>query len=98
MMLEAVKKTLRITHTKLDDSIQDTIKSARAEMIRLGILAYKAEDDSDPLIGEAIKTYCQMSYANDPKKQEMFEKSWCTQVDGLRKSRKYNTKEGGQDV
>ena len=90
-MLEAVKKTLRITHTKLDDSIQDTIKSARAEMKRLGILAYKAECDEDPLIREAIKTYCQMEYTDDEKKYEMFKKSWETQVDGLRKSRKYNT-------
>lgn len=98
MMLEAVKKTLRITHTKLDDRIQDTIESARAEMIRLGILAYKAENDSDPLIRDAIETYCQMKYTKDPKKREMFEKSWCTQVDGLRKSRKYNTKEGDLDV
>ena len=97
-MLEAVKKSLRITHTKLDDSIQDTINAARAEFIRLGILPYKAEDDNDPLIREAIKTYCQMEYTDDAKKREMFYKSWETQVDGLRKSRNYITKEGGENV
>lgn len=97
-MLEAVKKSLRITHTKLDDSILDTIETARAELIRLGILVYKAEDDTDPLIREAIKTYCQMQYTDDEKKHEMFYKSWEVQVDGLRKSRTYNTKEGDLNV
>jgi len=97
-MLEAVKKTLRITHTKLDDSIQDTIKAARAELIRLGILVSKAEDDSDPLIREAIKTYCQMEYTDDDKKREMFYKSWEVQADGLRKCRAYNTEAGDSDV
>ena len=97
-MLEAVKETLRITHTKLDDSIQDTINTARAELIRLGILASKAEDDNDPLIRDAIKTFCQMKYTGDVKKQEMFYKSWEVQVDGLRKSRMYKTKAGDEDV
>ena len=97
-MLEAVKKSLRITHTMLDDSIQDTIKAARAELIRLGILPYKAEDDKDPLIREAIKTYCQMEYTDDEKKREMFYKSWEVQADGLRKSRAYTTKEGDANV
>ena len=97
-MLEAVKKSLRITHTMLDDSIQDTINAARAELIRLGILPYKAEDDKDPLIREAIKTYCQMEYTDDEKKREMFYKSWEVQADGLRKSRAYTTKEGDANV
>jgi uncharacterized phage protein (predicted DNA packaging) len=96
-MLEAVKKTLRITHTKLDDSIQDTINTARAELIRLGILASKAEDDEDPLIRDAIKTFCQMSYTDDEKKREMFYKSWEVQADGLRKSSGYRKEGGGEE-
>ena len=95
-MLEAVKKTLRITHTKLDDSIQDTINTARAELIRLGILASKAEDDEDPLIRDAIKTFCQMSYTDDEKKREMIYKSWEVQADGLRKSSGYRDDRGGE--
>ena len=97
MILEDVKQRLRFTHTKLDDDIKATINTAKAEMIRLGILTSKAADENDPLIAEAIKTFCQREFTDDEKKYEMFNKSWETQVDGLRKSRKYK-RDGDSDV
>lgn len=93
MILDDVKARLRISHTKLDNDINGTIKTAKAEMIRLGILPSKAENDEDPLIAEAIKTFCQKQYTDDEKKQEMFTLSWEVQVDGLRKHRGYNKEE-----
>lgn len=88
-MLDAVKQRLRISHAKLDPDILRTIETAKAELIRLGVLALKANDANDPLIMEAIVTYCQREFTDDDKKYEMYTKSWETQVDGLRKSKGY---------
>lgn len=85
-MLEKVKLALRISHTLLDADIMDTINTARAEMVRVGIDNQKANDDSDALIVQAIKTYCLWQYSNDVKMQEGFLKSWQYQLENLRKS------------
>ena len=89
MLTEDVKTALRISHTKLDDDISKKIESAKAEMVRLGVSLSKANDESDPLISEAIITYVRRDYEEDPVKNEMFTKSWESQVDGLRKSTGY---------
>lgn len=84
-MLEKVKIALRIRHTYLDSDIQDTIKTARAEMIRAGIIPKVANCEHE-LIEMAIKTYCQYVYANDSKIADGYFKSWEYQLDNIRKS------------
>lgn len=88
-MLEKVKLALRISHTLLDNDIEDTIRTARAEMIRSGVAECKVEDETDDLITSAIKTYCLFSYANDTKMQEGYFKSFTYQIENLRKSSEY---------
>ena len=92
-MLGRIKVALRITHDFLDDDINDTISSARAEMIRSGVLEEKANDDGDMLIVSAIKTYCLSVYCSDTQKADGYRKSWEYQLECLRKSIGY-TKEG----
>lgn len=87
-MLEKVKLALQITTTEFDSDILDNIAAARAEMIRSGISAVKANSDDDPLITRAIKTYCQKEYSDDDL-SERFEDSWKYQLDNLRKSKGY---------
>lgn len=84
-MLEKVKKALRISHDYLNEDIEDTINTARAELIRSGVDKAIAECDSD-LTQMAIKTYCQFVYAEDQKMKDGYEKSWMYQLDALRKS------------
>jgi len=84
-MLEKVKLALRINHTFLDADIEDTIQTARAEMLRSGIsedICYSSID----LVEMAIKTYCLFVYANDTKMSEGYFKSWQYQLDNIRKS------------
>lgn len=95
-MLEKVKIALRIEHDFLDNDIIDTISSARAEMIRSGILEEKTMDEEDSLITNAIKTFCLYVYS-ESKTAEGYLKSWNYQLDCLRKSSGY-MKEGGSDV
>lgn len=89
-MLEKVKLALRISHNVLDSDINNTIDTARAELIRSGVSEEKA-NSNDVLVENAIKTYCLFVYTNDDKRAQGFFESWQYQLDNLRKSSEYNT-------
>lgn len=84
-MLDKVKLALRITHTMLDSDIQDTINTARSEMVRAGVSEELANSDIN-LVQQAIKTFCQWQYCNDEKKTDGFFVSWQYQLENLRKA------------
>lgn len=87
-ILEKVKKTLRISHDKIDDLLTEDIETARAEMIRAGVSVYTANAAGDKLIDSAIVAYCLWKNAADAQK-EGYWKSWEMQLDNLRKSTAY---------
>jgi len=91
-MLEKVKLALQITTNEFDSDIEENIAAARAEMIRSGVVADKANSDNDALITKAIKTFCQKEYLDDDM-SERYEESWKYQLDNLRKSKGYMVKE-----
>lgn len=84
-LLEKVKVALRISHDKLNDEIQDTINTAKKELERAGILSSMILD-TDPLIVDAVKTFCKYSFASNDKMREGFFESWQYQLDCLRKT------------
>lgn len=88
-MLEKVKISLRISHTKLDNDILDTIASARTELVRVGVDPSVANADDNELVNMCIKTYCLMIYAVDMTQREGYQKSFELQLDNLRKSVDY---------
>ena len=79
-MLDKIKLALRISHNHLDDDIRETINTARAEMVRAGVLPDVANGDSE-VVEMAIKTYCLYIY-----RDERYGESWLYQLDCLRKS------------
>ena len=87
-MLTEVKLALRISHDKLDTEIQSSIDAAEAEMIRAGVVEASIIE-TDPLIADAIKTYCKYSFASDIKLREGYFTSWQYQLDCLRRSKNY---------
>lgn len=97
-MLATIKQALRITHNKLDTDIQNTIDASKKELIRIGCAesivngtVVSSTTVYEPLIIEAVKTYCQMNYTDDTKKREMYTLAWENISDSLRKSSAYNT-------
>lgn len=88
-MLERIKLALRISHNLLDNEILQNIAVARAEMVRSGVSEQKSQDDNDPLICNAIKIYCLYAMASDEKMSDGYWKSWCYQLENLRKSTGY---------
>jgi len=85
-MLELIKQELRITHDKLDSSIELAIASARAEMVRAGVPQSVAEDEDNVLITQAISAYCKYILTDDDKIQQKYFESFQYQLDNLRKS------------
>lgn len=47
MMLEVVKKALRVSHNALDDEIDDLIEAARTDLKLSGVSGFKSNDDTD---------------------------------------------------
>lgn len=64
-MLDKVRQALRITHEKLDDELQDVINACVYDLLVAGI---KKIDENDPLIQQAVKTYCKAEYEQDVNK------------------------------
>lgn len=84
-MLQRVKTALRISHNLLDDEIEETISTARAEMIRAGVSAEVAASESG-VVAMAVKTYCLAILSADDKTREGFWKSWESQLENIRKT------------
>lgn len=57
-MLQAAKQSLRISHSKSDTDIQDTINACKADLERAGI----SVNEEDPLIIQAVKLFCRWFY------------------------------------
>ena len=64
-MLDDVKIALRVSHTALNGEITDLIAAAREDLILAGVLASKANSNTDPLIKRYIVTYCKAYFGMD---------------------------------
>lgn len=62
-MLNKVKLALRINHSFLDSALNDQISECRADMIRAGVPADIAEDDTNILVSGCILTFCKFKNA-----------------------------------
>ena len=88
---EAVTTSLRLSTkaaTSLSKGIDRNIKTARLDLIRMGVSSVLVGLDGEPtgeLIAEAIITYCQMKMGPNDEK-EAYEESYNYQADCIRKS------------
>lgn len=75
-MLDAVKLAMRpaIKTNAYDSEIQDLIKAAKADLCSVGVIVV----DSDPLVRQAIKTYCRLHFGN-PENPDMLHASYAEQ-------------------
>lgn len=64
-MLDDVKLALRVSHTALDSEITDLIASARQDLLLAGVIASKANSNTDPLIKRYIVTYSKAYFGMD---------------------------------
>lgn len=70
-MLDKIKKSMRISHDKLDDSITDDIEICKKELEMAGVYC----KDTDPLLQKACELYAK--WQNDyGGKGERYEKAY----------------------
>lgn len=89
MITTAIKKALRIGHSGLDSELIALEQAARREMIRAGVDETLANSETDPLVTQAVKTYCKAEFYADTANGERFAESFKYQLDNLRKSSNY---------
>ena len=66
-MLEEAKRACRVTAAAYDDEIKDLIAGAKADLaMTAGIPKETAEDENNPLVRMAIKTYCRAHFGSPP--------------------------------
>lgn len=58
-----MKRAAGITAAFYEEDILDKIDAARKDLIRIGVLESAANDESNSLVTEAIKTYIKSKYA-----------------------------------
>jgi hypothetical protein len=68
-LIDTVRKRLRITHNALDDDILDLINAAKTELMIVGITKL---EETDPLIIQAISTYCKAEFGLNNPEYEKF--------------------------
>lgn len=73
-MLEVVKKALRVSNSAFDDEIQGLIDAGKRDLQIAGI---KFDDESeDPLIRQAVITYCKGEFGFDNPEADRFHDSY----------------------
>lgn len=72
-MLESIKLALRIKSSAFDIEIIDLMEAAKLDLSISGI---KNINKEDPLILQAIKTYCKANFSMDNKDSEKYQKSY----------------------
>ena len=72
-MLEKVKLSLRIKSDAFNIEILEMIEAAKLDLSISGI---NKINEADPLIQQAIKTYCKANFGLDNKDSEKYQKSY----------------------
>lgn len=87
--LTSIRQYMRLTSTIHDSELEDLINAARADLVLGGVLADKAEDESDPLIMRAVATYVKAEFGLDNDDADKYRASYSTQRNALTLSDSY---------
>ena len=90
-LLENVKLSLGISHSKLDSDISTAIAAAKLDLSTAGV---NKVEDADPLVEQAVKLYCRTWY-NYQGMSERWEKAYAGLKNSMALCGDYN---GGDTV
>lgn len=90
-MLAEVKTALGVTISELDTEIQNLINAAQADLILAGVTPEKAQNTGDPLIKQAILTYCKAHFRFDNPDAPLLSESYDLQKARLSAAVDYNS-------
>lgn len=78
-LLEKIKTNLRISHSKLDEDLGDTINACLKDLRTCGVKVSDTPADgqeTDPLILNAIKLYCRAEFTDDTAKAAAYKERY----------------------
>lgn len=75
MLLESVKRELRISNTAYDEEVQSIIDAALLDL-RIPQIKESSIVESDPLIKRAVILYCKANFGLDNPDSEKYQRSY----------------------
>ena len=98
-LLSKIKTSLRISHTALDEDVQDTIDACLADLKVCGVQESKlaVSVDMDPLVLNAVKLYCKKEYTDDPVKAARYQGGYDALKSCLMMAEGYGYEEAASD-
>ena len=82
MLLESVKRELRISNVAFDDEVQSLIDAALIDL-RIPQINVDKIVEIDPLIKRAVILYCKANFGLDNKDSEKYQRSYDNLVEKL---------------
>lgn len=89
-----IKTAIRISHTRLDEDIQDDIDACLADLKAARVID---PQETDPLIYNAIKLWCRSLYTDDPAKGAEYLRRYEALKSNLQMAEGYGWSEVGAD-
>ena len=89
--LSKLHRAIRLK-TPIADStaeLMDLVEECRADLIRLGVLPDKANDEADPLILGAVRCFIRWKWAQTPEDETGNMRDYMLMRDEIRKTRSY---------
>ena len=77
------------TASDIIQELTDLIEECRADLIQLGVLYAKANDEADPLVLGAVRSFVRWKFAQDEKEALWNMQDYLTQRDEMRRRTTY---------
>jgi len=89
--LAKIKRAVRVVSTAEDitQELTDLIEECRADLVQLGVLQAKANDETDVLVLGAVRSFVRWKFAQDEKEALWNMQDYLTQRDEMRRREAY---------
>lgn len=88
--LAKIRRAVRITQDDdFDEELEDIIEECRQDLIQLGVIAEKANDESDPVILGVIRCYARWKFPIDDSSAELNRNDFMILRDEIRRRVEY---------
>ena len=75
-LIDDIKQSLRVSNSAYDSEIQDLIDACKSDLRLAGIFFVDGTEETDPLLKQAIRTYCKATFGYDNPDAERFHDSY----------------------